>query len=212
MGQDIFDVIIILTLVAFSIRGFLKGFVAEVAGIVSLLGGFWVAHHFHPLLSPRLTFISEPAWRQLCRLWRQSGGWAELLRRLVWEAEAESLRARTEHVQIMTMHASKGLEFRAVFLPGLEDGLLPLRREVLMGQPVESAIPQELLEEERRLLYVALTRAAQGVYASRCAQRSFYGHSLRLPASPFLSLVEDAFHQSTLKARTRQTQEHLSLF
>ena len=65
MGQDIFDVIIILTLVAFSIRGFLKGFVAEVAGIASLLGGFWVAHHFHPLLSPRLTFISEPAWRQL---------------------------------------------------------------------------------------------------------------------------------------------------
>ncbi len=65
MGQDIFDVIIILTLVAFSIRGFLKGFVAEVAGIVSLLGGFWVAHHFHPLLSPRLTFISEPAWRTI---------------------------------------------------------------------------------------------------------------------------------------------------
>ena len=156
--------------------------------------------------------LRQPAWRQLCRLWRQSGGWAELLRRLVWEEEAESLRARTEHVQIMTMHASKGLEFRAVFLPGLEDGLLPLRREVLMGQHVESAIPQELLEEERRLLYVALTRAAQGVYASRCAQRSFYGHSLRLPASPFLSLVEDAFHQSTLKARTRQTQEHLSLF
>ena len=44
MGQDIFDVLIILTLVAFSIRGFLKGFVAEVAGIVSFVGGFWVAH------------------------------------------------------------------------------------------------------------------------------------------------------------------------
>lgn len=155
--------------------------------------------------------LRHPAWRELCRHWRQAGSWGGLLRHLVWEEEAEALRARTEQVQIMTMHASKGLEFRAVFLPGLEDGLLPLRREVLMGQPVASPLPQELLEEERRLLYVALTRAAQGVYASRCAQRTLYGRTLRLPASPFLSLVEDAFHHSTLRARTRQTQEHLSL-
>ena len=156
-------------------------------------------------------FLRHPAWRQLCRQWQQAGGWAELLRRLVWEEEAEALRSRTEQVQIMTMHASKGLEFRAVFLPGLEDGLLPLRRETLTGQPVESATPQAVLEEERRLLYVALTRAAQGVYASRCTQRTLYGRTLHLPPSPFLALVEDAFHQSTLKARTRQTQEHLSL-
>lgn len=156
--------------------------------------------------------MRHPAWRQLCRQWKQAGDWAELLRRLVWEEEAEALRARTEQVQIMTMHASKGLEFRAVFLPGLEDGLLPLRRETLMGAQAEETPPQQgLLEEERRLLYVALTRAAQGVYASRCMQRTLYGRTLRLPASPFLALVEDSFHQSTLKARTRQTQEHLSL-
>lgn len=155
----------------------------------------------------------HPAWRQLCRQWRQAGSWAGLLTHLVWEEEAEALRARAEHVQILTMHASKGLEFRAVFLPGLEDGLLPLRRETLMGgEPAAHALPREMLEEERRLLYVALTRAAQGVYASRCAQRTLHGRTLRLPASPFLSLVEDAFHHSTLKARTRQTQEHLSLF
>ena len=155
--------------------------------------------------------LRQPTWRQLCRLWQRTGNWAELLRRLVWEDEAEALRARAEQVQIMTIHASKGLEFRAVFLPGLEDGLLPLRREILTGQPTNDAVPQEELEDERRLLYVALTRAAQGVYASRCAQRPLFGRSLHLPASPFLSLVEDAFHQSTLKARTRQTQEHLSL-
>lgn len=157
-------------------------------------------------------YLRHPAWRQLCRQWRQAGDWTGLLRHLVWEEEAEALRARTEQVQIMTMHASKGLEFRAVFLPGLEDGLLPLRRETLTGQAAENANPQDLLEEERRLLYVALTRAAQGVYASRCAQRKLYGRTLHLPPSPFLALVEDAFHQSTLRARTRQTQEHLSLF
>ena len=67
-------------------------------------------------------YLRHPAWRQLCRQWRQAGDWSGLLRHLVWEEEAEALRARTEQVQIMTMHASKGLEFRAVFLPGLEDG------------------------------------------------------------------------------------------
>lgn len=65
MGQDIFDVIVVLVLVFFTLRGFWNGFVGEVAGLVSLVGGFWAAHNFHPLLSEYLTFISEPAWRQL---------------------------------------------------------------------------------------------------------------------------------------------------
>ena len=63
MGQDIFDLIVVLTLVFFAGRGFLHGFVGEVAGLVSLLGGFWAAHTYHDLLAPRLTFIHDPAWR-----------------------------------------------------------------------------------------------------------------------------------------------------
>ena len=65
MGQDIFDVIVVLVLVFFTLRGFWNGFVGEVAGLVSLVGGLWAAHNFHPLLSGYLTFISAPAWRQL---------------------------------------------------------------------------------------------------------------------------------------------------
>lgn len=65
MGQDIFDLIIVLALVLFAGRGFVHGFVGEVAGVVSLVGGFWAAHAYHSLLSPRLTAIADPAWRTI---------------------------------------------------------------------------------------------------------------------------------------------------
>ena len=65
MGQDIFDLIVVLTLAFFAGRGYLNGFVGEVAGIVSLLGGFWAAHTYHYLLSPHLTLISDPGWRTI---------------------------------------------------------------------------------------------------------------------------------------------------
>ncbi|WP_297826047.1 CvpA family protein [uncultured Desulfovibrio sp.] len=65
MEQDIFDLIIVLALVFFAGRGFVHGFVGEVAGVVSLVGGFWAAHAYHPLLAPRLTFIADPAWRTI---------------------------------------------------------------------------------------------------------------------------------------------------
>ena len=155
--------------------------------------------------------LRQPAWLRLRRHWQECGNWPDLLQRLVWEDEAETLRPRAELVQIMTMHASKGLEFRAVFLPGLEDGLLPLRRDRLLGRTPQHN-DQTLPEDERRLLYVALTRAAQGIYASRCLQRTLYGHTLTLPPSPFLPLVQSCFRQSALHARTRRTQQHLSLF
>ena len=61
MGQDIFDLIIVLALVFFAGRGFVHGFVGEVAGVVSLVGGFWAAHVYHSLLSPRLTAIAGPS-------------------------------------------------------------------------------------------------------------------------------------------------------
>uniref|UniRef100_UPI0026340567 ATP-dependent helicase n=1 Tax=Desulfovibrio sp. TaxID=885 RepID=UPI0026340567 len=75
-------------------------------------------------------FTGSRPWRELCRLWNQSGHWAGFFEQLAWLQEAELVRAKAESVQILTLHASKGLEFQAVFLPGLEDGLLPLRREL----------------------------------------------------------------------------------
>ena len=89
------------------------------------------------------------AWKQLCRAWQDCGQWEALVQQLGLQHEAELIRARSEQVQILTLHASKGLEFKHVFLIGCSEGLIPY------GSPPEG----DLLEEERRLMYVAVTRA-----------------------------------------------------
>ncbi len=167
-------------------------------------------------------FCQSRQWRSLCRLWQECGGWQALFQRLAWLHEAELVRSRAEHVQLLTLHASKGLEFQAVFLPGLENGLLPLRRELLFeteaadtagpdSQAARDAGCMEELAEERRLLYVGLTRAARALFVSYCARRTLYGKKLRLAPSPFLAQIRDFCRQSALTPHTRKSEEHLSL-
>ncbi len=81
-------------------------------------------------------------------------------------------------VQLMTLHAAKGLEFPVVFLVGLEEGLFPHMRSV------ESP---DGLEEERRLCYVGMTRARQHLHLSHAESRRLHGRETRAVASRFLS-------------------------
>ena len=74
------------------------------------------------------------------------------------------------------MHSCKGLEFPHVYIVGLEDGLLPHSRSKVEGT----------LDEERRLFYVALTRAMQTLTLSHCAARKKYGQPMPCHPSPFL--------------------------
>ena len=90
-------------------------------------------------------------------------------------------------VTLITMHSCKGLEFPHVFLVGLEEGLLPHARSKVEGT----------LDEERRLFYVAITRAMQTLTISHCGGRKKYGQLLPCHPSSFLKelppdLVEDA--------------------
>ena len=83
-------------------------------------------------------------------------------------------------VTLMTIHTAKGLEFPVVFVTGLEDGTFPHMRS--LGDPKE-------LAEERRLAYVALTRARQRLYITRAATRSGWGVPQEFPASRFLEEI-----------------------
>lgn len=83
-----------------------------------------------------------------------------------------------DRLNMMTLHAAKGLEFDAVFLPGLEEGLLPHSR---------STESREELEEERRLLYVGVTRARKFLYITYAARRAVYGRYQYTMPSQFLT-------------------------
>jgi uncharacterized protein (TIGR00375 family) len=92
-----------------------------------------------------------------------------------------------EGVRLMTVHASKGLEFDHVFVPGLEEGILPF---TLYDDPAEKTAAGSRLEEERRILYVAMTRARRGLYLSWARSRDFRGRSLAGGPSRFLGELE----------------------
>jgi DNA helicase-2/ATP-dependent DNA helicase PcrA len=77
--------------------------------------------------------------------------------------------AEGERLQIMTLHAAKGLEFDTVFLPGWEEGLFPSQRSLDEGG-------EKALEEERRLAYVGITRARKRAIISHAANRRIYGN------------------------------------
>ena len=107
----------------------------------------------------------------------------KLLEHVLWLKEADVLQGKAQSVRLLTMHAAKGLEFRAVFLPGFNDGLMPHDRGILQGG--EKELVGEALEEERRLLYVALTRASEAVYVSSSRKRTLYGREIELEPSRF---------------------------
>lgn len=81
-------------------------------------------------------------------------------------------------VTLMTVHTAKGLEFNTVFVTGMEDGLFPHSRS--LDDP-------EAIEEERRLAYVAVTRARRQLYLTRAAARTVFGDTMNMPASRFLN-------------------------
>jgi DNA helicase II / ATP-dependent DNA helicase PcrA len=97
--------------------------------------------------------------------------------------EQDSLDKSAEAVSLMTAHASKGLEFDVVFITGLEDGLFPHQRHD------ESADE----EEERRLFYVALTRARKKVFLSHAMTRMMYGSRDLTVPSEFLSDIDPIY-------------------
>ncbi|WP_166345315.1 UvrD-helicase domain-containing protein [Phytoactinopolyspora limicola] len=106
-------------------------------------------------------------------------------RELLVGAEVDVLDPRADRISLLTLHAAKGLEFPVVFLVGCEDGLLPLRWP---GQDIDD----EHVAEERRLLFVGMTRAQRLLYLSRADRRTWRGQELEPRPSPFLQALDPA--------------------
>ena len=158
-----------------------------------------------------LDMEATPAFERLVGVAEGSDSLGDLLDLLLLGHEADVERRGTvqtpgrpaaEAVTLMTMHASKGLEFPVVFICGVEDGLLPLRR----------ADGSQDREEERRLFYVALTRAQEHVVLTHARQRTIRGTRQAMTPSPFLADIPAHLLDERRVAPARRRGGQLSLF
>jgi superfamily I DNA/RNA helicase len=105
------------------------------------------------------------------------------------------------------MHAAKGLEFPIVFIAGCEENLIPYRR---------SDHEQADIEEERRLFYVAMTRAMERLYLTRAKKRRIYGKTHDRELSSFVTDIEQKLKKDETplfkKRKTENHQVQLKLF
>lgn len=119
----------------------------------------------------------------------ERGQLTDFLENVALVSDVDSLRggndseANDEAITLITLHQAKGLEYDAVFMVGLEEGLLPHSRS--FDEPGE-------MEEERRLLYVGMTRAKKRLYMFRAFQRRFRGQSGAQMASRFLAEIPES--------------------
>lgn len=99
-------------------------------------------------------------------------------------ADIDNYDSDADAVTLMTIHSAKGLEFPIVFLPGWEDGVFP---------SVQSAMNPDELEEERRLAYVAITRAKEKLFCLHVRERLLYGRTQYNQISRFINEIPDEF-------------------
>jgi DNA helicase-2/ATP-dependent DNA helicase PcrA len=112
-------------------------------------------------------------------------GLEKLLEEAALQSDQDELKENKDGVKLMTVHSSKGLEFEYVFITGLEEDLFPHRRIS------EEEISQEEAEEERRLFYVALTRAKKKLFLTFTGIRTIFGSKHINVPSEFLSDIDD---------------------
>jgi DNA helicase-2/ATP-dependent DNA helicase PcrA len=161
-------------------------FKEKLEDIKNRIGDMMVAEQLQYLAQlPQLSALvntgsqSRQAFNNLLTLSKNYGdNIAEFLASVALDTDTDAYLPRAEKVSVMTMHAAKGLEFPVVFIAGCENDLIPLNRQ--------GADPAE----ERRLFYVAMTRAMEQLYLSRAKKRSAYGKRLSRTLSPFVADIE----------------------
>jgi uncharacterized protein (TIGR00375 family) len=134
-----------------------------------------------------------------------AGDESQLREQVALATEADFHDARADRVSLMTMHAAKGLEFSVVFVVGLEDGLTPY------SSP-DAARDDDAAAEERRLFYVAMTRAKDRLFLTRAAERFWHGKRRALPPSPFLGAIPDALTSRRAPPGRKRRPQQYTLF
>lgn len=124
----------------------------------------------------------------------------EFLASIALLSDLDKTEDDTNLITMMTVHSAKGLEFPVVFLVGMEDGLFPIARAL------ES---EEELEEERRLCYVAVTRAEEVLYITNAARRTIYGNTQYTLPSRFIDEMGDTIERNDLKKAKLEPKEEL---
>ena len=108
-------------------------------------------------------------------------------------------------VRLMTVHASKGLEFQTVIIAGCEEGLLPHYYATADKDGEELA---QAVDEERRLLYVAMTRAKESLALTRARTRLTWGVARQMEASRFLDEIPDELRRDVRVAAPPSSRSH----
>lgn len=110
-------------------------------------------------------------------------------------SDVDNYDASADAVVMMTVHSAKGLEFPTVFLPGMEDGIFP---------GMQASMDPSELEEERRLLYVAITRARERLYITHARQRLLFGRTQYNPLSKFVREIPESLMKIEGERRARE--------
>ena len=118
---------------------------------------------------------------------------AEFLEEISLYTDIDKLDTDADFAVMMTMHSAKGLEFPNVFVVGMEDGIFPSAR---------SMYSDDDLEEERRLAYVAITRARKKLYLTSAAQRMLFGSTNRNSTSRFVKEIDSSLIEKTENVKT----------
>ncbi len=122
------------------------------------------------------------------------------------QTDTDIYSSQAEKVTLMTMHAAKGLEFPVVFIAGCEKGYIPFQRNE------ETDID---INEERRLFFVAMTRAKERLYLTRAEKRRIFGKTVARELSPIVEDIENRLrkHEApTSKKKKKKSQVQLELF
>ncbi|MGH7491033.1 MAG: UvrD-helicase domain-containing protein, partial [bacterium] len=125
--------------------------------------------------------ILKENWHRVYRLSLRQQSIRSFCDALALQNEMDHFEKHAEKIALMTLHASKGLEFPVVFIVGCEESLTPMDLENLVGDPAE----------ERRLFYVGMTRAKEQLYLLRAHKRRLFGKTLQNSPSRFLADIEE---------------------